>query len=100
MKQVPWQFREGRPGGDHKLAKGSRWTEQPGSVEDPASSKAGKLELMELENIVANTVYLKAREGNHNRSLLFRFRGHPAIFRDKKVAGSFWGFDWRAARQS
>jgi hypothetical protein len=25
--------------------------------------KAAKLELMELENIVANTVYLKAREG-------------------------------------
>lgn len=26
--------------------------------------KAANLELMELENIVANTVYLKAREGN------------------------------------
>ncbi|OQR68130.1 hypothetical protein BIW11_04618 [Tropilaelaps mercedesae] len=28
---------------------------------------AGKLELMELENIVANTVYLKAREGEAPR---------------------------------
>ena len=29
----------------------------------PSTNTAGKLELMELENIVANTVYLKAREG-------------------------------------
>jgi len=30
----------------------------------PGTGQAVKLELMELENIVANTVYLKAREGN------------------------------------
>jgi hypothetical protein len=29
----------------------------------PGTGQAVKLELMELENIVANTVYLKAREG-------------------------------------
>ena len=29
----------------------------------PGTKTASKLELMELENIVANTVYLKAREG-------------------------------------
>ena len=35
----------------------------PGSSEDPSTNNSFKLELMELENIVANTVYLKAREG-------------------------------------
>lgn len=38
----------------------------------PKFNKTANLELMELENIVANTVYLKAREG-----LLFEF-GHRA----------------------
>lgn len=32
-------------------------------VVSPGIRKSAKLELMELENIVANTVYLKAREG-------------------------------------
>jgi len=34
----------------------------------PGIRKSAKLELMELENIVANTVYLKAREGEYRIS--------------------------------
>ena len=44
-----------------------------GSIEDPAAPYSGKLELMELENIVANTVYLKAREGNQSRMFTLFF---------------------------
>ena len=45
----------------YKSVTGSHKT--PGSIEDPSTNNSFKLELMELENIVANTVYLKAREG-------------------------------------
>lgn len=40
-----------------------RKQEHEGQLWTQWNQKAGKLELMELENIVANTVYLKAREG-------------------------------------
>ena len=36
-----------------------------------------KLELMELENIVANTVYLKAREGKLQTEYIYQFSIHP-----------------------
>lgn len=36
----------------------------------PGNGKSSKLELMELENIVANTVYLKAREGTSSYAFL------------------------------
>jgi hypothetical protein len=40
-------------------------------LEKSSKSKAATLELMELENIVANTVYLKAREGEFDDFLNF-----------------------------
>jgi len=50
--------------------------------------KSGKLELMELENIVANTVYLKAREGRHTFYQLESVVGHG-------VYSLWWAvYDW------
>ena len=65
-----------------------REQEHEGQLWTQWNQKAGKLELMELENIVANTVYLKAREGELSKQSLQMFLPH--LFNYASIPRWWW----------